>query len=173
MTVLARRNIAGMKLVLALVGVAGAVLSVSWSAVYTGTYAIHLCRWNALLQCDTGTRLFWLVPLTAGAVGILGTYLLFRRTDGGTGPLVGLALVSWVTSLFPVVILLRPRTFGPSELIAAGIWGTVGIILLAVAASLIFPRRRFLAGIGGVALWVGFIATLRVFPSVLEHAWLH
>lgn len=137
---------------------------------YTSNYAVHLCGWSSLIQCREGTQLFWLVPIVTAAVALRALFLFAGWRQGAVPLWQGTSLTLWVILIFPIILMLRPRTFGPSELIAAGIWGTIGILLLYWTSTWLRRRSPHFAALLWLFVWIGFIRTLQAMPSVLLEA---
>ncbi len=97
--------------------------------------------------------------------------MLLAWAQGRTGPLPGLALAAWLLTVFPVILRLGPRTVGTPEIIAAAIWGSVGIALIFTALRAWRPSAGNVRVATATLLWLGLIAVLLVLPSVLENAY--
>jgi hypothetical protein len=158
------------RLALAAAAIAIMALVLSWVWIGVDVYAQHLCKWPATISCSDGSPVWWLVPLSLGAVAAVGAWGLVtwaRVRSHRTSWLV----VPWLVGFLPAVYRMRPRQFGPADLWIGVLYVAIGIVLAAAIATESAPAKKRLIIAATLATLAAMMVIGLMLPSILSTAW--
>ena len=107
----------------------------------------------------------WIFLLCAIVFETLGTSML-KASDGFTRPLPTIiTVIGYLLSFFFLGYALRSIPVG----IAYGIWGAVGIVLIALVGMLAFNQKPDMPAIIGLSLIIAGVVIINIFSKMQVH----